>query len=686
MFPNRHLKVTWIGLLLGSLLLIAGLPQPVGSLYPTETPVWRSVQAGDLLFYLPLVRRQAPVSSTEWTQHAHDAQRTSYTSQVVPTPWRWKWVWNGPNASGAVPVGKFGLPRNSQPVTGGGRVYIAAGSRGVYALNQQTGGVQWNANPGGAKINSTPAYDPRSDSLLVLSSNGTLYKLNAANGAILDQFASGATSQLPLPPALHGERVWFSMGTKVFALRTDSLEKVWEYAAGSPVHTPPAYSPSFDRVIVATQDLYVHAIRNNDGMQAWRVKPTPLSPGNGLDQAEVANGWPVIAEDHGLALVRLRLDWETIWQPWSPWPSDNVTMRNGLSAQPKYQVLYALRLSDGVAPFILNVGNGGFGDGGYLPMGPAPVVKRFTDGQEVAYVVMRGSPCLANPCDGRWDARLGELMLDSSTVTGYQAGYVRFMDNTFFPTDEMAYVSMAGDQIFAGHWEAGIAHRIVDRSASRGSGANPITTQDLPHIATSQDEDVCGSGFRSSHYCASGLKNTRVWPAGFYIYWQEGAVYDRYWSEYATWVVSNNTVYFVSTDGALVALENGNPATSTSELENETPKQSALAQSIQPAVNPGIISYTEARRYAGQVVTVEGVLRYVFNNYKAVYLGFKNPHQGELVVRIPKEDWVNFPQPPESLYQLGMKVRVTGLIGWYQGDPQILVSDPSQIEVVSEPE
>ncbi len=109
--------------------------------------------------FLPLIWR-APVTlaATEWTQHAHDAQRSSFTAQVVPTPWRWKWAWNGPNATGEIVSGKFRLPRNSQPVTGGGRVYIAAGSRGVYALNNMNGTVIWARNPGG-NINSTPAYD-----------------------------------------------------------------------------------------------------------------------------------------------------------------------------------------------------------------------------------------------------------------------------------------------------------------------------------------------------------------------------------------------------------------------------------------------------------------------------------------------------------------------------------------------
>lgn len=659
--------------------------------------------------YLPLVRLGVlPTATTtppsgasekDWTQHAHDAQRTSFTDQVVATPWRWKWAWNGPNASGGISSGKFGLPRNSQPVTGGGRVYIAAGSRGVYALDNSNGSVAWNRNPGG-NINSTPAYDNQTQALFVVSSNGTLYKLDAATGNTLGQFATGATSSLPLPPAILSDRVLFSMGNRVYAVSTTTLTQIWAYDAGSPVHTPPAYSPSRNRVIAVSQDLYVHAINNSNGTRVWRVKPTPLTagdPGQDTNYAESKNGWPVIAESHGYVLIKLRLDWQTLWT-WNPWPSTNSAMRTNLTSRPDQQALFALKLDDGASAFIANVGHGGFGDGGYMPMGPQPVVKRFENGQEVAYVVMRGSPCGASPCDGRWDSHLGEMLLDNTTVSGYQAGDVRFMNNTFFPTDEQANISMSGDQIFGGHWMFGIAHQITDRSASKGSGTNPIGTTNLPHIITS----ASNCGFSASHYCANSLTqdgDPRTIPGGFYIYYNQGGVYDQYWSEYATWVVSNKTIYYVSTDGAVVALESGNPT--AAPVSGSIPSVNAFAN--QPmlsdttfklfadasvSVNNGtnsvndILPYTQARDYVGKTVTVEGTIKYLFNNYLAVYLGFENPHQGAFKVRILKEHWGNFSASPETIYRLGQRIRVTGTIRWYQGDPAIYAADPMQIQVI----
>lgn len=615
----------------------------------------------------------------EWNQHAGNAQRTSFQPNPIPTPWRWKWAWNGPNASGAVRSGKFGLPRNSQPVTGGGRVYIAAGSRGVYALDAGSGAELWNSDPGGA-INSTPAFDADTGSVFALSSDGTLYRLSAATGAVLTSYATGASSTLPLPPAVVGQRLYFSMGTKVFALNKQTLASEWIYEAGSPVDTPPAYSAARDAVVVASRDLFVHAIRASDGTQLWRTKTTvrlPGDPGASSPFAEVSYGWPVIAEQHGIVFVKLRLDWNTMWT-WSPWPSSNSSMRANLSSQPDQQALLALDLDDGSTAFVANVGHGGFGDGNYMPMGPMPVVATLPGAQEVAYVVMRGSPCLESPCDGRGDSRLGELMLDDSTVPGFVAGDVRFMHNTYFPTDEQPYLAVAGNQIFGAHWMFGLAHEILDRGPTRGQGAaSAITVANLPHIVTS----ASNCGFSASHYCASGLVqdgDPRSFPPGFYIYFNQGPVYDQYWSEYAAWVVSNDTLYFLSTDGALVALEHGSPSAQLGPPERAPkPAEGAVALAADR-----VVPVESAREVAGRLATVEGIVRELFDNGKAVYIGFRKPHRGAFLARIPRAHWAAFGGAPARRYRVGDRMRVTGLVEWYQGDPVINVRSPAQIEVV----
>jgi outer membrane protein assembly factor BamB len=567
------------------------------------------------------------------------------------------------------------LPRNVQPVTGGGRVYIAAGVDGVFALSEATGAQLWRRG-GIGDVRSTVAYDAETQAVFAVSANGTLYKLRASDGAVLSTFPSGQSSTLPLPPIVFGDRVVFSMGNSVYAVNKTTLTSLWTYNAGATVAVPPAYSPSRDLVIVATEpDLYVHAIRNGNGTRQWRVRPVP-SVRNFNDPTEYRYGWPVIAENAGYVLVKVRLDWQALWRDW---PQTNAAMRQFLTNNPDQQALFVLDLDDGSIPFIANVGHGGYGDSDYLPMGPQPVVKRLPNGRDIVYTIIRAK----HGYDSRWDSHFGEMVLDNTTVSGLTGGDVRFIafdwppgsSDPFLLTDEQPNVSMAGDYLFGGHWEAGFAARILDRSDTRGSFTNKITTQRLATVATSQD-DTGACAFSASHYCPGGLANTRGYDFGFYIYYNQGAVYDQYWSEYAIWVVSNDNVYFRSTDGAIIALTSGNPQTVTADV-------TVVPEPVQtPDPEPiATIPPTEARAWAGRTVTVIGTLQHVVNNGKHVLLGFASPHQGHFKAIIRREDWPRFAEQPDVLYQKGQVVQITGVVRWYQGDPAIFVTMPEQIGI-----
>ncbi|MCX7841354.1 MAG: pyrrolo-quinoline quinone, partial [Anaerolineae bacterium] len=88
------------------------------------------------------------------------------------------------------------------------------------------------------------------------------------------------------------------------------------------------------------------------------------------------------------------------------------------------------------------------------------------------------------------------MVLDATTVGGLQGGDVRFIRfdwppgdaHPFLLTDEQPNVTAAGDYLFGGHWEAGFAMRLVDRSDARGSFTAPILTQRLATVVTSQDK------------------------------------------------------------------------------------------------------------------------------------------------------------------------------------------------------
>lgn len=461
-------------------------------------------------------------------------------------------------------------------------------------------------------------------------------------------------------------------------------------------------------LIVNTQDLNVHAINASDGSKKWKVKPTSRIYQSGdpnQDGAQFESGWPVIAEQHGIVFVRYRLDWNTLWT-WSPYPNTNSTIRANLQSQPNQQALFALSLDDGRKMFIPAVGNGGAGDGGYLPMGTQPVIKQLANGQEVAYIIWRNGlacggcstagNCGGQWCDGRSDATMGEMVLDDFTVSGYQAGDVRFVRAIEIRTDEMMNISMVGNTIFHSHWLINSAHRITDRNDNKGNTfINPIETTNDPFVIWRQCDGtntcnypgctantVCGISCvpTSSRYCSQGLYSygdSRSYPPGFYEYNN-----DMNSGSTPFTIAAGSTILVKTNDGAILAFVNGNPAAdigSATQISQVDTIQQVLGATSLPQIKP-----EDALNYVNQYVMIEGRIRSVVNNLpKAIYIGFSDPHDGNLLLRIFDKDSSRFGDLPFSLQ--GKKVRVTGKVRLYWPeniDPEIVLEDPRQLEIV----
>lgn len=114
-----------------------------------------------------------------------------------------------------------------------------------------------------------------------------------------------------------------------------------------------------------------------------------------------------------------------------------------------------------------------------------------------------------------------------------------------------------------------------------------------------------------------------------------------------------------------------------------------IQQSTTTNKKESAISYLEAAKKDGEIVSVYGQIKYVFNNGKDLLLGFNEPHAGYFKIIIKKENWDNFSKDfgseigrnKEIMYKEGDSVTATGKIQWYQGDPVIYVSEPSQISI-----
>ncbi len=470
---------------------------------------------------------QTPTAtSTDWTQDGRDAQRTGYISIEPAQPWQFLWSWNGPDANGGSSAHFYNAPTEARTVTGGSYVYVPAGSRGLYALNKLTGQQAWNIATAAA-FNATPAYDPATNTLYAGASDGQFYKINASTGAVLASYNTG--NPLNKSVLLVGTFAFIVTDSgQLHKLDTTTLSRVWVYAGNAAIATPPAYSASRDTIIFATNDLFVHAVSNATGTARWRVKPTPNTAGF---PNEMDGMWPVIAEKHGVVFVRMRLDHNAgLWGgpgKSGMYPNTNAETRTFLQNNPQLKNLFALNLDTGAEAFIPAVGYGGVealvNNQAYLDIGPVPVIRTLSDGNEVAYMLFRNGQ--SAPPDGRWDSHMGEMVLDSTTVPGLVAGDLRFIswsNSSVRVTDEQTPFTMAGNTLLRAHWGASESVTITNRANTLGlTYAAPITTQANPTVIRRQT--TCSNFAPTTHWTTCGLtllNDGRFWPGpGFWVYW-----------------------------------------------------------------------------------------------------------------------------------------------------------------------
>src|SRR5574337_16847 len=183
--------LTRISLLTGLLLALGAQPTA------TVTPVaGQAALAVTSRVYLPSIENgYAPGS--EWTQEAHDAQRTGYTPIEPLEPWTLIWTWNGPDANGGAGNHLYTAPREARTVMGGKYVYVPAGANGLYALSKTDGQVGWHVTA--AVFTATVAYDPASNYVFAGGLNGLLYKINADTGTVAQTYnANNALSRAVL--------------------------------------------------------------------------------------------------------------------------------------------------------------------------------------------------------------------------------------------------------------------------------------------------------------------------------------------------------------------------------------------------------------------------------------------------------------------------------------------------------
>lgn len=118
------------------------------------------------------------------------------------------------------------------------------------------------------------------------------------------------------------------------------------------------------------------------------------------------------------------------------------------------------------------------------------------------------------------------------------------------------------------------------------------------------------------------------------------------------------------------------------EIILKSPSQIAIISGkLTQKQKPKIISWEDAGKHYGEYTIVEGIVVATYNSGKACFLNFHRNWKRYFTAVIFASSYRKFSFKPEVKY-LNKRIRVTGVIKEYQGKPEIIVSNPEQIEIV----
>ena len=98
-----------------------------------------------------------------------------------------------------------------------------------------------------------------------------------------------------------------------------------------------------------------------------------------------------------------------------------------------------------------------------------------------------------------------------------------------------------------------------------------------------------------------------------------------------------------------------------------------------------VYQWNDSKLYSGELygryVTVEGTIVNTYNSGKACFLNFHTNWKKYFTAVIFRSDFSEFPSSPEKHYK-NKKVRVSGILKEYNGKPEIILKDQSQIKII----
>lgn len=295
----------------------------------------------------------AQESSSSWRTLHGNEQRWGFLDPFSQAPLRL--VWRKELA------GALTGPR-AEVIVSGGKALIGDYRGRLHAWNARTGREEWSFQTDGP-IGHSPCVV--ADTVFTGSMDRRLYALDLATGR--ERWSFQAQEGIWVSPLATKEAVLFGDRAGIFyCVDAASGEERWRYHTSAPILTTASLGSDGRRVVFGSEDMHVYCLSLHTGERIWKSRK--------LQGLSMRDYFPVIAE--GLVFVTTNpvKDFHTIltehqemFLSWTDYEGEDdryiagtpdairkeqMRIRRFLEEHPEEQTFYALRLEDGMEPWV----------------------------------------------------------------------------------------------------------------------------------------------------------------------------------------------------------------------------------------------------------------------------------------------------------------------------------------------
>ena len=160
-----------------------------------------------------------------------------------------------------------------------GFVFVPAGNGLFYAYSTETGETEWVTDGFGTFWDSSPAIVD--GEIYICSWNGSLYRIDALTGSVINEFTYGSLECIESTPAILDDLVYFGLDLYFYCVDRFSGILQWEFEIGNDfLHASPGVADGLvfwgdhEGWSPADSTVFIHAVDAQTGTEVWNYEIT----------------------------------------------------------------------------------------------------------------------------------------------------------------------------------------------------------------------------------------------------------------------------------------------------------------------------------------------------------------------------------------------------------------------------